>query len=95
MRHMDYSKQPEQPMYQSRLSSLIESLFNIAIGYVIAIVSQIVIFPFFNISVPTSAHLLIGFWFTIISLIRSYIIRRWFNARLHRAALAIAKGTSK
>lgn len=78
-------------MYQTRLSSLIESLLNIAVGYSVAILSQIIIFPFFGISLPISSHLWIGVWFTLISLIRSYIIRRWFNARLHRAVKIISR----
>lgn len=81
-------------MQQSRLSSGIESLLNIAIGYVVAFLSQLAIFPHFGIHVPLSANLWIGAWFTVISLVRSYAIRRWFNARLHAAAQAMAKAAS-
>jgi hypothetical protein len=77
-------------MQQTRLSSLIESVINIIIGYCVALISQIAIFPLFGIHVPLSTNLWIGAWFTIISLVRSYIIRRWFNARLHSAAQAIS-----
>jgi hypothetical protein len=59
--------------------SAIESLFNVAIGYGVAVLSQIIIFPWFNINIPLSDNLLIGLYFTIISLIRSYILRRVFN----------------
>ena len=81
-------------MQQTRLGSLIESLLNIAIGYVVALLSQLVIFPLFDIHVPLSTNLWIGAWFTLISLVRSYIIRRWFNARLHSAAQAMARAAS-
>ena len=77
-------------MEQTRLSSLIESLMNTAIGYGVALLSQIVIFPMFDIHVSISTNLLIGAWFTLISLVRSYVIRRWFNARLRRAARVMA-----
>lgn len=77
-------------MNQTRLGSLIESLMNIAIGYGVALLSQIVVFPLFDIHVPLSTNLWIGAWFTVISLVRSYIIRRWFNARLQRAASSLA-----
>lgn len=77
-------------MTQTRLGSFIESAMNIGIGYVIAIISQLIIFPVFDIHIPFSDNLLIGLWFTVISLIRSYVIRRWFNARLHRAAVRLA-----
>lgn len=82
----------EDFMEQSRLGSLIESIINIFIGYGVALVSQIVIFPMFGINIPIGDNILIGAWFTLISLVRSYIIRRWFNARLHKAALAMARG---
>ena len=78
-------------MRQSRLESLIEAGMNVAIGYGVALLSQMAIFPMFGIHVPFSTNLWIGAWFTGISLARSYIIRRWFNARLHRAAQALAR----
>ena len=77
-------------MNQSRTASLIESVFNVVIGYGVALASQLVIFPMFGIYIPLSDNLAIGAWFTIISLLRSYAIRRWFNARLHRAAQKLA-----
>jgi len=77
-------------MNQTKLGSLIESMMNIVIGYGIALASQIVIFPMFDIHVSLSTNLWIGAWFTAISLVRSYVIRRWFNARLHSAALRLA-----
>jgi hypothetical protein len=69
-------------MKQTRIGSLIESFVNIAICYLVALLSQIVIFPLFEINVPIKTNLWIGAWFTLISLIRSYIIRRFFNYRL-------------
>ena len=78
-------------MTQSRLSSLIESLANILIGYVVAILSQLLIFPLFSIHLPLSSNLSIGFWFILVSLVRSYALRRWFNARLHAAAQSLSK----
>ena len=78
-------------MMQSRKESLIESLMNIAIGYLVALLSQLAIFPLFGINVPLSTNLWIGAWFTAISLARSYAIRRWFNARLHHAAQRLAR----
>ena len=66
---------------QTKLQSLIESGINILIGYLVALVSQLVIFPWFDIHIPLTDNLLIGFWFTVISLIRSYLVRRYFNKR--------------
>lgn len=70
-------------MSQSRTGSVIEAVANVAIGYLIAVGSQLVIFPLFGIHVPLTDNLLIGAWFTVISLVRSFVLRRVFN-RLHR-----------
>ena len=66
-------------MKQTKRHSLIESLVNILIGYFTALFSQFLIFPLFDINIPLSDNLLIGLYFTIISLIRSYLVRRYFN----------------
>lgn len=64
---------------QSRKWSFIESCVNVLVGYGIAVASQVLIFPLFDIHVPLRANLLIGLFFTIISIIRSYVLRRAFN----------------
>lgn len=68
---------------QSRLSSFIESLTNVAIGYFVALASQLVIFPLVGVEASFSQNLLIGAFFTVVSIVRSYIIRRWFNGLTH------------
>jgi hypothetical protein len=67
---------------QTKIQSLKESLLNILIGYVTALASQLLIFPLFDINVQFSDNLLIGAYFTIISLLRSYVIRRYFNKKV-------------
>ena len=66
---------------QTKKQSLHESLTNVAIGYTVALLSQLVIFPLFGLDVPFSDNLLIGLWFTVISIVRSYTLRRWFNRK--------------
>ena len=66
---------------QTRTHSLVESLTNVAVGFVVALLSQLAIFPMFGIHVPFTANLQIGLWFTAISIARSYLIRRWFTRR--------------
>ena len=64
---------------QSKIQSLIESIVNILIGYFTALFSQLLVFPLFNINIPIQDNLLIGLYFTLISLARSYLVRRYFN----------------
>jgi len=66
---------------QSKYHSLIESLANTTIGYVVAILSQLAIFPMFGVHLALSDNLLIGAWFTVISIMRSYLLRRFFNKK--------------
>ena len=66
-------------MSQSKALSAIESLANVAVGYGVALLSQLLVFPMFGIHIPFSSNLAIGAWFTVISLARSYVLRRWFN----------------
>ncbi|MBA3591653.1 hypothetical protein [Methylibium sp.] len=70
---------------QSRFHSAVESCANVAVGYAVALLSQLAIFPMFGIHVPLSTNLAIGAWFTVISLVRSYVIRRWFNGLKFRS----------
>lgn len=64
---------------QSRLQSLLESCANVAIGYTVALLTQLVVFPLFRMEVSLGSNLAIGGIFTLVSLIRSYAIRRLFN----------------
>jgi hypothetical protein len=64
---------------QSRLMSLIETLVNIAIGLVVSLISQLVIFKAYGIKLDMHQNLQIVGWFTAVSIIRSYAVRRMFN----------------
>ncbi len=64
---------------QSRKMSFAESCANVAIGYGIALLSQMLIFPLFDIHISTASHAQIGVLFTLVSLARSYVLRRVFN----------------
>ncbi len=70
---------------QTRLASLIESLANVFVGYGVAVVSQIIVFPFFGLYTPLKENLEIGLIFTIVSIIRSFTLRRAFEfLRVHK-----------
>jgi hypothetical protein len=68
-------------MNQTRKHSRMESVTNVMVGYFVALASQMIIFPIFGISVTFRDNLLIGSYFTVISIIRSYALRRWFTVR--------------
>jgi len=67
---------------QTKTQSLIESIANVAIGYGVAVLSQIIVFPIVGVEASVKQNLTIGVWFTAISLVRSYLVRRAFN-RFH------------
>jgi hypothetical protein len=64
---------------QSRRLSLIEAVTNVAVGYVLAVITQIMVFPWFGIHPSLGENLAIGSMFTGISLLRSYALRRLFE----------------
>ena len=66
---------------QSKKQSLIESLTSTTIGIIIGILLNLTILPIFGYPVSVSDSLWISIIFTIVSIIRSYIIRRWFNSK--------------
>ena len=67
-------------MKQSRLMSLVESLANVLVGYGVAVITQMVVFPLFGLAVTVTENLLIGLIFTAVSIVRSYALRRGFEA---------------
>lgn len=77
-------------MNQTKLGSFYEACLNILIGYTIASAANYFVLPYWFGKVTVTDSMTIGLVFTAISLARSYMIRRWFNARLHRLAMAIA-----
>ena len=66
-------------MKQSRTMSLVESVANIGVGYGIAVVAQVVIFPIFGLHTTLAQNLMMGAIFTVVSIGRSYALRRLFE----------------
>lgn len=64
---------------QSKKMSLVESLSNTLIGYFIAVISQLIVFPLVGIESSIKQNLIVGFYFTLISIIRGFVLRRLFN----------------
>ncbi|MCC6008404.1 MAG: hypothetical protein JJU40_12080 [Rhodobacteraceae bacterium] len=66
-------------MKQSRTMSMVEAATNVVVGYVLAIATQMVVFPLFGIEAALGEHLAIGAAFVMVSLARSYLLRRAFE----------------
>lgn len=59
--------------------SATEAITNVAIGYLVSVIANIIVLPMFGYDVTIADSFAIGLAFTIISLARSYILRRIFN----------------
>jgi len=71
-------------MSQSRTHSMIEAFANVAIGYGISVAANMLVLPMFGYSVSVSDAAGMGLIFTVISIARSYGLRRafnWFNTK--------------
>jgi hypothetical protein len=67
-------------MKQSRLMSMVEAITNVVVGYGVAVVTQILIFPIFGLQTTLGQNLAMGGIFTIVSLLRSFALRRFFES---------------
>ncbi len=72
-------------MKQSRSMSLVESLANVIIGYGLAVATQLLVFPLFELYMTLAENLTIGAIFTVVSIARSFALRRLFEAIRERA----------
>ena len=77
-------------MNQTRLGSLIGAIIHVVIGFAINFTANLLIFPLFCFHITARDNLLLGLIYTVISVARSYCIRRWFNAKLYMLAQAAA-----
>jgi len=68
---------------QSKRNSAFEATTNVAIGYLVSVLANVLILPLFGYNVTIGDSFAIGLAFTLVSLARSYVLRRIFN-RLDR-----------
>jgi hypothetical protein len=66
---------------QSTKESFVESLVDVGIGFIISIFATIVINKIHCIEIPLWKNFTITICFTIISLVRRFVVRRYFNNR--------------
>lgn len=69
---------------QTRRRSLIEAITNVVVGYALAVITQVMVFPWFGMQVSLGDNFAIGGVFVGISLVRSYALRRLFERIGHR-----------
>jgi len=68
---------------QSRRMSAVEAVANVVVGFGLAIATQVVVFPLFGLVASIGDNLAIGAIFTVVSIVRSYVLRRVFNGGWH------------
>jgi len=66
-------------MKQTRTMSLIEAATNVIVGYGLAVITQIMIFPVFGLHATLAQNLKMGLVFTVVSIARGYALRRLFE----------------
>lgn len=66
-------------MSQTKFGSFIEAAANIAVGFAVNFTANMLVLPHFGFAITAGKAFGIGVVFTVISLVRQYILRRWFN----------------
>ena len=66
---------------QSKRESMIETLMNVGIGWFISFIANMLVLPLFGYNINLTDGVLISIIFTIISIVRGYLIRRFFNSK--------------
>jgi hypothetical protein len=69
----------QDSLNQSRAMSFVEAITNVAAGYCIALVTQMLLFPVIGVHVSTVENASIAALFTLVSIVRSYCLRRLFE----------------
>jgi hypothetical protein len=75
---------------QSPRSSIVEAWINILTGFSVNYISNFLVLPLVGATLTWSSNWWMGWLFTAISIVRQYVIRRWFNARIHALAERVA-----
>lgn len=75
-------------MKQSRTMSLLETSLSTGIGLIVALLTQIAVFPLFGFHPRIDQNLAITAIFTVVSIVRQYVVRRLFEAMHIRQPLS-------
>ena len=66
---------------QSKKQSLIETLTSVFVGWFIGVILNLTVLPLFDYNITVVDSLWVSLIFTAVSVIRGYVIRRWFNSK--------------
>lgn len=66
-------------MSQTKLGSVIEAVANIAVGFSINWTTNMIALPLFGLAITAKTAFWYGVLMTVVSLVRQYILRRYFN----------------
>ena len=66
---------------QSKKDSLKETITDVILGYFIALLTQMIVFPLVGIEASFKQNVCVGLYFMVVAIIRKYFIRRFFNKR--------------
>ena len=66
---------------QSKKQSLIETLTSVFVGWLIGVILNLTILPLFDYNITVVDSLWVSLIFTVVSVIRGYVIRRFFNSK--------------
>ena len=68
---------------QSRFISFVEAMVNISIGFAVAYLSAVLLYPLVGMEASHSQYFEVTVYFTLVSVVRMYAVRRWFNGPFH------------
>lgn len=68
-------------MKQSRIDSAMEAVVNTVIGFIVSLITWHFVAMAFGIPMTLGNNLLITGIFTVVSIVRQYVLRRLFNGR--------------
>ena len=66
---------------QTKRQSLIETLTSVFVGWLIGVILNLIVLPLFDYNITVVDSLLVSLIFTVISVVRGYLIRRFFNSK--------------
>ena len=66
---------------QTKRQSLIETLTSVFVGWLIGVILNMLVLPLFDYNITVVDSLLVSLIFTVISVVRGYVIRRFFNSK--------------